>query len=320
MPPFPRFELARNFRAYQARLNAWLARIRPDVVHAQGGADHAYVSLRSGYPTVVTIHGVHGEDAKYDSTFRLRVRNFLVSWLIGGYVMRRVGHLIAIGRYVMSYYASQLRRDVQVYYVPNAIDESFFNLSDTGSGQTVLYAGRVIARKRVLELVKAFARVAASLPSARLRIAGECDSEAAYAHSVRDFIQAANLVERVQLLGALPEMEVLREFAACDVLALSSAQETTPMVIAQAMAAGKPVVATPVGGVAEMVRHGETGFLVGVGDVDDLAATLVRTLQDAALRARLGEAGRRFAAAHYRADSVARRTRDVYQSMIGAAN
>ncbi len=84
------------------------------------------------------------------------------------------------------------------------------------------------------------------------------------------------------------------------------------MVIAQAMAAGKPVVATPVGGVAEMIQDRATGFLIPVGDIDRLADSLLSLLGDPQLRARMGQAGRQFAVENYLAANVARRTFDVY--------
>lgn len=319
LPPFPRFELARNFRTYQARLDRKLAEIQPDVVHAQGATDHAYAALRSRYPAVITVHGVQGEDSKYQGTLRRRVRKWLYSRLIERYNLRHTRHLIAIGRYVSDYFARQIGPRTKVYYVPNAIDDSFFGLDDCSSGATILYAGRVIPRKRPLDLVAAFARIAGRFPAARLRLAGEYSSELAYTTVVRDLIERAGLGERVQLLGGLSEAAVLREFAGCDLLALPSAQETTPMVIAQAMAAGKPVVATPVGGVPEMVSNGRSGILVGVGDVEGLAAALLRLLEEPQLRAGMGATGRAFALAHYQARSVARSTYTVYHAVATSA-
>lgn len=323
LPPFPRFELAKNFRTYQAAFNRELVQIRPDVVHAQDATDHAYVALRSGYPAVITVHGVRREDGKYVGSWRVRLRNAIYSLLIERSIMRNTRHLIAISRYVTAYYSKLVRPDVQVYHVPNAIDATFFELANKANGaeaaasSTILFAGRVIPRKRALDLVQAFARIASQAPSAQLRIAGEYSSEKEYAGTICQVIQNAGLAGRVHLLGPLSEAEVLAEFAACDVLALPSAQETTPMVIAQAMAAAKPVVATPVGGVAEMVSDGETGCLVNVGDIDGLANALLCLLQDRSLRARLGRAAYQFAAENYRADAVARRTFDVYQKIAG---
>lgn len=320
LPKFPRFEFARNFRTYQGCLNRTLAEIKPDVVHAQGATDHAYTALRSGYPTVITVHGVQSEDGKYQGTFLKRARQSIYARLIERYNLSHTRHLIAIGRYVVDYFRDQLRPEAQVYYIPNAIDESYFHLAGMGNGRTILYAGRVIRRKRTLDLVRAFAAVASRIPSAQLRVAGETDSDPAYAEQVRREIIDSGLGDCVRLLGGLPEEAIRREFAACAVLALPSIQETTPMVIAQAMAACKPVVATPVGGVTEMVRAGETGFLVPVGDVDNLAEALLCLLGDPALRARMGQAGRDFAIENYLAANVAQRTREVYSRIAAGRN
>ncbi len=318
LPPFPRFERARNYRTLQSTLNERLTQIQPRVVHAQDATAYAYVALRSGYPAVVTAHGIRREDGRYYGSFSRRVRNYFDSLLIERYIMRHTQHLIAISPYVTRYFAAQLKPDVQVFYISNAIDESFFNLANRADGRTVLFAGRVMPRKRVLDLIRAFAQVAQQIPSAQLRVAGEYHSEHSYTEAIRNVIHQADLGDRVHLLGALPEGAVLREFTGCDVLALPSAQETTPMVIAQAMAAGKPVIATPVGGVAEMVGDGETGFLVDVGDVDGLASALSRLLQDPSLRTRLGQAGHKFALENYHVDTVARRTYDMYKQIAVA--
>jgi glycosyltransferase involved in cell wall biosynthesis len=318
LPVYPRFELARRYRTYQSRLNAKLAQIQPDVVHAQDAGTDAYVALRSIYPTIITVHGIWREDGKHGRSLYRRARNLLHSQMIERYNLKHTHHLIAISPYVVDYFTPLLRPDVRVYHVPNAIDQAYFDLADTSEGRTILYAGGVMLRKRALDLVHAFAQIADQQPSAQLRIAGECSSEATYAESVQRLIRKENLEDRVHLLGPLPEDAILCEFAGCDILALPSAQETTPMVIAQAMAAGKPVVATPVGGVPAMMRDGETGFLVGVGDIDALAATLLRLLRDAALREEMGRAGREFAIEHYRADLVARRTYNVYREIAAA--
>ena len=91
------------------------------------------------------------------------------------------------------------------------------------------------------------------------------------------------------------------------------------MVIAQAMAAGKPIVATRVGGIPEMVGEaGERGFLVNVGDVDGLAQGMLRLLQDPVLQTQIGQAGQAFAREHYHQDRVAQRTYEVYQHIVTA--
>jgi glycosyltransferase involved in cell wall biosynthesis len=219
---------------------------------------------------------------------------------------------------VTSYFARQLAPSLQVYYIPNAIDENFFNLTSTANGNTILFAGRVIPRKRVLDLVQAFVRLAPDFPKIQLRIAGECESEPAYVDSIRGLIKKFGLEGRVHLLGQLSEADILAEFARSDLFVLPSAQETTPMVIAQAMAAGKPVIATAVGGVAEMVSYGKTGFLIKVDNQDELANAMQSLIQDSSLRAQMGRAGHEVALQKYHLDTVAKQTYEVYKMMLKA--
>ncbi len=319
LPLPPRFERLRNYQTYQSIFGQRLAQLQPDLVHAQEAAADAYVALRSGYPTVVTAHGIRSEDGKYYGAWGRRLRGYFDSVVIERYTMRHVRHLIAISHYVTDYFAPLLRPDLDVHDVPNAIDERFFGLADSSNRPVVLFAGRVIPLKRVLDLVHAFARVVPQLPSAQLRIVGECSTEADYAESVRQLVRETNLADHVQILGELRQEAVLREFAECTLVALASSQENAPMVIAQAMASGKPVVATRVGGIAEMIgAEGQRGLLVNVGDVDELAGAMLRLLQDAALRVCLGQAGHAFARENYHPDSVARRTREVYVHVAAA--
>jgi glycosyltransferase involved in cell wall biosynthesis len=99
--------------------------------------------------------------------------------------------------------------------------------------------------------------------------------------------------------------------ASLDVLVLPSAYEEMGSVLTEAMASGLPVVASDVGGIPEVVRHGETGLLVPPGDVDALAAALDRLVADAGLRARLS-AGARARAAGYAWPRLAARVAAVY--------
>jgi len=319
LPASSRGELLRRFSPYRAMLDQKLREIKPDIVHAHDGTSYAYASLRSGYPCVVTVHGIRTEDGKYYSRYRLRARNYLYDLLIGRYVIRHVRVLIAISRYVTDYYRRLLHPDVRVHYVCNAIDGRFFNLEREKNGPTVLYAGRVIPRKRLEDLIRAFAPLPSLVPGARLRIAGETDSEPAYVRSLRQLIDEVGVSDRIDFLGQLTESKILQEFRDCRVLALTSAQETSPMVIGQAQAASKPVVATSVGGVPDMIEDGRTGFLVPVCAVDLITDRLRRLLTDGCLAETVGTEAHRFARANYSADSVARQTVQVYRSMKQAS-
>jgi glycosyltransferase involved in cell wall biosynthesis len=143
--------------------------------------------------------------------------------------------------------------------------------------------------------------------------------EADYGREVTLAVAAGGLGDRVDLLGPLPSEGVRDELARAAVFALVSLEENAPMGIAEAMAAGVPVIASDRCGMPYMVRHGETGFLVDPLDVEELAARLAALLGDPGRRRRMGELARRLARDRFHPEVVARRTLDVYRDAVGGA-
>jgi glycosyltransferase involved in cell wall biosynthesis len=119
-------------------------------------------------------------------------------------------------------------------------------------------------------------------------------------------------------LGFLPSEEVARRYARAAVVVCPSRREGFGVVCAEAMAHARPVVATAVGGLAELVVDGETGLLVAPGDRTGLRAAIDRLLADPALRRRLGEAGRKRIAEQYGWDGVVDATIACYESALKA--
>ena len=156
--------------------------------------------------------------------------------------------------------------------------------SGSGTGDFVaLLAAALRPEKQVSVFVRAVAHAAADEPRIRGLIAGSGAEQTA----VEQEVARAN--GAVRLLGRRNDVPALLE--AADVVCLSSAVEAAPLVLVEAMAAGRPVVATRVGGVAELV--GDDALLVPPGDVDAFSAALVSLARDPARARRLGELGRR---------------------------
>jgi glycosyltransferase involved in cell wall biosynthesis len=107
-------------------------------------------------------------------------------------------------------------------------------------------------------------------------------------------------------------------YAALDALVLPSANEGTPVSAIEALATGRPVVATRVGGVPDVIREGEDGFLVEVGDVAALADRLARLAQDPELRSRMGGAARERVLARYAVDRLVDDVDRLYRSLLAA--
>jgi glycosyltransferase involved in cell wall biosynthesis len=120
------------------------------------------------------------------------------------------------------------------------------------------------------------------------------------------------------LLGNLSGLAVREELAKAAVFALTSFEEGAPMGIAEAMAAGIPILTSNRCGMPYMVRHGESGFLVDPHNTRDIAKALDRLLADPALRQRMGEMARIRALDGFHPDRVATRTMAVYEMATGS--
>jgi glycosyltransferase involved in cell wall biosynthesis len=166
----------------------------------------------------------------------------------------------------------------------------------------------VILEVARLAPVKGQADLLAALPSvaANVVLVGrDLETGGAYEDALRDEAERLGVADRVIFAGQRDDVAALMAGAA--VVCLPSHAEGLPLVVLEAMAHGRPVVATAVGGTPELVVDGETGILVRPGDVDGLARALGELLADRDRAARLGEAGRRRALERFSAATAARR-------------
>lgn len=183
--------------------------------------------------------------------------------------------------------------------------------------RVVLCPARLDPQKNHGMLLRAFERVHRELPDAVLLLAGgrQLGSEI----YERDLHTLADLIDvdgAVRWLGVRSDMS--RLLAACDVVALASDWEGFGLALLEAMAAGRPVVATAVGGVPEVVSDGESGILVAAGDMFGFAKALIRLLHDDATRQRMGTAAARRARETFAIDHMRTATQAVYDEALGA--
>ena len=119
-------------------------------------------------------------------------------------------------------------------------------------------------------------------------------------------------------LGFVPQDELFGLYERAAVVLLTSEREGLPNVVLEAMARGKTVVSTPVGGIPAVIEDGETGLLVPIGDADATRAAVERALGDAELRRRLGAAARERVREYCSWDRVTERTLEVYAAATGS--
>jgi glycosyltransferase involved in cell wall biosynthesis len=192
--------------------------------------------------------------------------------------------------------AAELRAylpDIRLIVVPNPYEQLPKVNVPEATGGSVLFVGRIDSNKGIFDLLHAFARTAQALPLARLVVAG--DGKLTEARRLTAELGISGLVS---FKGWITSSELATEFACATVFCLPTYCENLPMSLLLAMAAGVPVVSTPVGGIRELIETESSGMLVPPGDVAALSNALERMLLNAGLRRRLACSARDHVAAY----------------------
>jgi len=216
--------------------------------------------------------------------------------------------------------------------IPCGVDTDLFRPMDQGEAKAalglgpapaLLYVGRLSPIKGLETLLEALPRVArpGGEPVPTLFVVGGDADEPQNGHvaRLRERVAALGLGGAVRFLGAQPQEGLRLYYAAAEVTVMPSYYESFGMVALEAMACGRPVIASQVGGLTTTVQDGVTGYLVPEGDPLVLAGRISAILRDADLRSRLGRAAAR-RAAQYRWPCVAEAVCRLYAEFRPAAS
>jgi glycosyltransferase involved in cell wall biosynthesis len=298
-----------------------LRRLRPAIVHthsSKAGILGRAAAFLAGVPVIVhTVHGWGFSPAQ--------------PWLLRGFFARLEQASAMVTRRLVVVAEANARSGVALGIAPperftvirSGIELAAHRASansgrlrkELGLDPRTPLAGMVACfkpQKAPLDFVALAARTLRSVPAAHFVLAGD----GAMRGAIEDAVRSAGVGERFHLLGWRPDPEVV--IGDLDVLVLTSLHEGLPRVVPEAMAAGKPVVATSVDGTPEAVRDGETGFLHPVHDVDNLAASVTRLLENPGLAVRLGRRGAELAG-EWDIDEMVRRQERLYGELLDEA-
>ena len=223
-----------------------------------------------------------------------------------------------------SYGVSQDR--VRVVY--NGVDTDLFSpdeggpipaqLASVAGKQIILFVGHFGLRKGIFFAIRAMKRVKAEFPYAHLVCVGGTPAWLGrddYKQVLRDEIQRNGVEGCVTLLDAVRNSELVEFYRHSQVFVLPTYYEAFSKVIVEAMACGKPVVATRTGAIPELVQDAETGFLVPFGSPEAISEKLLLLLGDGNMRAAMGKRGREIVESKFTWHAVAERTRSVYNEL-----
>ena len=297
-----------------ARGRRFLREFRPDLLHSHGF--HANIVARllrifKPHPAVLsTVHNIN--EGGWLRMLAYRLTDFLACRTTA------VSHAVA-ERFVNRKAISQQKCIV----VPNGIDIDEFvpgfdrrarTRTAMGASNHFIWlsAGRVVRAKDYPNLLRAYAQVRASRPDSQLWIAG-ARASAAYSSSLHTLATELSLADSVRWLGLCRDMPSLLD--AADAFVLASAWEGMPLAVGEAMAMEKPVVATDVGGVSELV--GDAGVIVPPNAPDALAQAMLQLMQSTAdSRRALGRSARVRISTHVSMDVIADQWDALYWEIL----
>ncbi len=298
--------VSRAIKAYHT-----LRQIKPDLVHCEDSMPLALAAAAGGCCHVFTVHGVKRHEASHRTGWEFW--SAAAESVIERYVHRRCKAFICVSSYAADVVgASHLR-----FAIPNPVRSLFFerHAGHTAASEPhLLFVGVLAPLKRPMDLLAAHAALRDRFPRLHTSFCGDVQ-DVRYVERMRRTV-AEQGIAGVRFEGRVDQRELAELLRGATALVLPSAQENAPMVIAEAMAMGVPVVATRVGGVPGMVAHGRTGLLYQAGQVQELTDCLHQLLACPALRQRLGSQAREQAKAAYAPEVVAAATAEVYRHVL----
>jgi glycosyltransferase involved in cell wall biosynthesis len=288
------------------RLARLLRRARADVLHTHALAAANVVTRigarRAGVPVVAHLH--------IENHFRRETAPLIRT--LDNVTSRWCARLVAVSEDTKRAYEKQGYPRGRIEVVYNGVAPSANGSAPRNDPPVIGEIARLCDVKGQRELIRALAEI----PAARLVLAGrDLEQGGAFQTELEREADRAGVRDRVEI-GFHDDVAAL--LARLDVVALPSWTEGLPMVLLEAMAAGRPVVATPVGGTPELVVDGETGLLVPPRDPEALAAALRRVLDDRELAERLGEAGLRRVSERFTLAAMTRRMLELYDEVAVA--
>jgi glycosyltransferase involved in cell wall biosynthesis len=297
-----------------------IRKLRPDIVHthmAKAGTLGRIAAHLAGVPVIVhTYHGhvLHG----YFAPGKERVF-CIIEWLLALISTRLIAVSDSVKQELLrlrigkpsQYRIIPLGLSVERYLACEALQGQLRReLGIAATDPLIGIVARLAPIKRHENLIQAADEVVRQLPNVRFLLVGDGEQRQVLEQMTRE----KRLQDNVKFLGWRSDLD--RVYADCDVVALTSANEGLPVSLIEAMASARPVVATRVGGVPDLVRAGITGVLVDPEDPQAFARALIAVMQDGALRQRLGQAARIDVRDRFRSERLVEDINTLYRELV----
>jgi glycosyltransferase involved in cell wall biosynthesis len=262
---------------------------RPDICHLHTTNLFClivFILLRiNRKPAILTLHGlIHREKQHQWRKFRT-LRNMLKYWShsLAEFVFLTIAKRVVVDTLYVADAIRLYRKEWKIWrmplchVIPQGIDNIYFTLKDEPESDNLLSVGTISKRKGHLQLIEAIALIKRHVPTVRLTIVGPL-FDRKYYEQMRELINEKHLEDQIRICTDVPLNSLLNFYSHASVFVLHSEEESQGIAFCEAMAAGKPVVATTAGGIPCVVKHNINGLLCGFDDISSFAENITALL------------------------------------------
>ncbi len=290
-----------------------LAREKFDIIHLHEPFMPMLCSAMLRFSNAATVGTFHASQGKPGYNWGRPISTWMIRRRL-----HKLGGKIAVSKPALRYHSRYIPGPFEI--IPNGVDTERFSegvspIEEFCDGkQNILFLGRLEFRKGLNYLLKAYLQVKQEIPNSRIIVVGPGTR---LRKRYEKWVRKHHLEGDVIFVGYVSEEDKPRYFKTADVYCSpATGRESQGIVLLEAMAVGRPVVASNIEGFAGVVTHGVDGLLVPPCNAEELAKALISLLGDEALRQRMGSEGR-LKAMEYDWGRVAQRILDYYNKVLG---
>ena len=294
-----------------------ITEFEPDIIHIQGTGFHLLYLRKAPLDKVIaTQHAILSEEVKYQFGLLSKMKyHFKV--MVESLFLQKIHHLIYISEYNknLNSFGKDARKRITMK-IYNPVNPCFFHTAAiSNNNNNLIFVGAINQRKGLLLLLQALKNLKSRRKLYQLHVVGDF-TQPAYEKVIRNYITENALQPQVIFHGWKKQDEIFKLMSASSIFVLPSYQETLPVSIAEAMAAGRVVIASDTGGVSEMFKDKESGFLFNIGDVDKLTSILMSLHNNIKEMKKISEKARDEALLKFEPGSVVNQTIGFYKKVL----
>jgi len=310
---------------FAIKLNKYLKKEDFDVIHVHVPfAANILINLNKDLRNKMIYTAHVGEEKKrfaLDSSSPLLLKLFSPDL----YLMKRIKKSVVLNEPLKDKLVKRGIKEDKLEVIPNGVSVEEFNVSNEEMERvkkrygleedkvTVMFAGTITPRKGIVYLIKAAKILLEEEYKVKFILCGNTSLELGYVEEVKEIINSYNLP--VELTGIVPYDDLKALYSACDVFVLPSFEEGHGITLTEAMASGKPLIGTKVGGIPAQIKDGWNGFLVEPGNEKQLAEKIRYLIDNPEERERMGENSRKLAREEFDWKKIAERYLKVYEEV-----